>query len=350
MNKRETLTRYSLFYRLFLLITFISLLFVLSCKEAKKPGEETPASTGTTVAASDSFIARLATIRNTDKGREVLFTNKQAIYTIAEKDIRLFTDNYRNGEPLKVIADSLNNILSIKPLTATEAASAKLIFNDSIRGGSPALFDGTKIDSLVFNRQLGNPDFKKWNAVSCTSVIPNIAAAQSLFDFCAAQGCTAPNPTVNPCIPFQYVIDGCYARAHKMRWIIETMYKYCDYKVFSFANQGNDVLAVKASKWGGCCVQWWYHVAPLVYVNINGIATAYVIDPGMFNTPVTLSTWLLAQQTTSCNARAKVSMYTIQPSSAYTPANYQGTAFTTDPSYVQTDQTLIAYKNKITCP
>ncbi|MET0393085.1 MAG: protein-glutamine glutaminase family protein, partial [Chitinophagaceae bacterium] len=260
------------------------------------------------------------------------------------------TANYRSGELLKVIADSLNQVLSIHPLTDIEAREAKLVFNDSIRSELPADIELDKIDTNLLNIPVRNADFKKWNAVACTNVIPNLTAAQSLFDFCAAQGCKAPNPTVNPCIPFQYVIDGCYARAHKMRWIIETMYKYCSYKVFSFANQNNDVLAVRAAKWGNCCVQWWYHVAPLVYVNVNNVAVAYVIDPGMFNTPVTLSTWLLAQQTTNCNARAHVSTYTVQPSSAYTPANYAGTQFNTDPNYVATNQTLIAYKNGVTCP
>jgi len=43
-------------------------------------------------------------------------------------------------------------------------------------------------------------------------------------------------------------------------------------------------------------------------------------------------------------------MYSIQPGSAYTPANYQGTSFATDPAYSATDATLIAYKTLTTCP
>jgi hypothetical protein len=69
----------------------------------------------------------------------------------------------------------------------------------------------------------------------------------------------------------------------------------------------------------------------------------------MFNKPVLLSTWLTAQENKACDTNAKVSMYTIQPGSAYTPANYAGTAFTTDPSYTATDATLTAYRNKVTC-
>ena len=72
-------------------------------------------------------------------------------------------------------------------------------------------------------------------------------------------------------------------------------------------------------------------------------------DPSMFDKPVMLSSWLTAQENAACGAHAKVSMYSIQPGSAYTPANYAGTAFTTDPSYTATDATLINYKNLTTC-
>ena len=75
-----------------------------------------------------------------------------------------------------------------------------------------------------------------------------------------------------------------------------------------------------------------------------------VIDPGMFNHPVLLSTWLSAQANTTCSKNANVSMYSIQSGSAYTPANYAGTQFSTDNNYAATDATLTAYKNLVTCP
>jgi hypothetical protein len=189
----------------------------------------------------------------------------------------------------------------------------------------------------------------------CQTTIPNYTTAKNIFDFCAKQGCYLGGPfDISPCIPFQYVIDGCYARAHKMRQIITTKYRYCCEKVFSFANQGNDTLAVKADKWGGCCVKWWYHVAPLVRVRVSigrlRVTLAMVIDPGMFDKPVLLSSWLAAQANKNCSPDANVSMYSIQPGSAYGPANYAGTTFVTDPSYTQTDATLIDYQNRTTCP
>ncbi len=216
--------------------------------------------------------------------------------------------------------------------------------------------DLSKIDPTTFNivdHYLKVPVFRL-----CKRIVPSYQSAKNIFDFCAQQSCHLGGPfTVTPCIPFQYVIDGCYARAHKMRWIITTRYRYCCEKVFSFANEGNDSLAVRADKWGGCCVTWWYHVAPLIRVRLkfkwlggnHSVVLAMVIDPGMFDKPVLLSTWLAAQENSACHANANVSMYSIQPGSAYSPANYQGTAFTTDPNYTATDTTLNNYKNLVTC-
>ncbi len=143
-----------------------------------------------------------------------------------------------------------------------------------------------------------------------------------------------------------------------MRQIISDQQGYCCEKVFSFAIPYPNRLAVKANKWGGCCVTWWYHVAPLVRVRIKikllsfnlEFVLAMVIDPGMFDKPVLLSSWLAAQEDLTCWPSAKVTTYSIQPGSAYTPANGMGTAFATDPNYAATHQTLSNYKNLTTCP
>lgn len=213
-----------------------------------------------------------------------------------------------------------------------------------------------KINPATFNvvdHYLKVPTFKL-----CKKIIPNYTVAKNIFDFCADQSCHLPGPyDISPCIPFQYVRDGCYARAHKMRRVITKKYGYCCEKVFSFANQNNDRLAVTADKWGGCCVTWWYHVAPLVRVRFRipkfsrkSLTLALVIDPGMFDKPVLLSSWLAAQEKVICSANANVSMYSIQAGSAYAPANYAGTAFSKDPGYTKTDATLTAYSALTTCP
>ena len=52
---------------------------------------------------------------------------------------------------------------------------------------------------------------------------------------------------------------------------------------------------MKADKWGGCCVTWWYHVAPLIRVRVRlkgypklSLALAMVIDPSSGFDPWTL--------------------------------------------------------------
>jgi hypothetical protein len=215
--------------------------------------------------------------------------------------------------------------------------------------------DVAKIDPLTFNfadLYLKWPPFKL-----CTKIVPSYAKAKEIFDFCAGLSCNlGGTPAFPPCIPFQYVIDGCYARAHQMRRIITTKYGYCCEKVFSYAYLNNDTLAVKADKWGGCCVFWWYHVAPLIRVKfkLKGFPTnlslqlAMVIDPGMFDKPVLLSNWLAAQENKTCSSNAHITSYSIQPGSAYTPS-YPPGSYATDPNYVATEATLNAYKNLITC-
>jgi hypothetical protein len=216
--------------------------------------------------------------------------------------------------------------------------------------------DVGRIDPTRFNIV---DHYLKWRCFRlCTRVVPSYAKAKEIFDFCAQLSCHLPGPhAVTPCIPFQYVRDGCYARAHQMRRIITKRYRYCCEKVFSFATEGNDRLAVQANKWGGCCVTWWYHVAPLIRVRLKfripglpknfSIMLAMVIDPGMFDKPVLLSTWLAAQENTACTPSANVTSYSIQPGSAYTPAFNGG--FSTDPNYAATEATLVNYGSLTTC-
>jgi hypothetical protein len=184
-----------------------------------------------------------------------------------------------------------------------------------------------------------------------TNVIPDMATAQMMFDYLEHQCCAVPGPyTIDYCISFQYCEDGCYARAHKMCYVINNKYHYATHKIFSFANAGSDQLSVKGEKWGGCCVNWWYHVAPLVNIKTPTGTKAYVFDPAMFDQPVLLSAWLHAQENPACSGSAHVSMINIQPTTSYAPASYSGYLFNTDPLYTDTDATLVSYSPLTTCP
>jgi len=285
--------------------------------------------------------------------REQIFTLPTNVKSHAEIYNRL-KDALKNNLPVKAVLNPRRSVVQrIDMLSPKELSEFERTRTYLDKPDKTVRVDVSSINPTTFNivgDYLKFPTFRL-----CTRIVPNYKRAKKIFDFCAEQSCHLPGPpTVEPCIPFQYVRDGCYARAHKMRKIIDDRFGYCCEKVFSFANQAADSLAVRADKWGGCCVRWWYHVAPLIRVRIRigGIefVVALVVDPGMFNKPVLLSTWLMAQENTACTSDAKVSTYSIQPGSAYTPANFQGTSFTTDPAYTATDATLIAYKTFTTCP
>ncbi len=312
---------------------------------------------------ADSSLLTIAAIRPSADGKttEVLFNERAAVYTIPSNSPELTGNNdmLRNAmsqnNPVKVVADAATNAITTFKAPAeaeVKAFNAANRAEPALKGAMlPVALDVTKIDTAKFNRA----DMIKAPAFAlCNNLVPDYNTLVAMFNYCASQGCNNPGPfSIRNCIPFQYVRDGCYARAHKMRQMIMSKYGYCCEKVFSFANTGSDVLAVQAGKWGGCCVQWWYHVAPLLRMNVKiGTATyqiCYVIDPGMFNAPVTLATWLLAQKNKLCNVYANVSKYSVQPGSAYWPTNYTGTTFGTDNNYTQTESTLIAYKNLKTC-
>lgn len=309
-------------------------------------------------------VAAVREPREGSQGIEFLFNERQQIFSVTgqakwrDAVVSALREALARGAPVRTVLNPRKGVVErAEPPDEEERREfqeARPLLENPDRAKRIHV---PSIDPTTFNivdHYLDFPAFKL-----CSRTIPSYRVAKEIFDFCAAQSCHLPGPpAISHCIPFQYVRDGCYARAHKMRQIIEEQYRFCCEKVFSFANQDNDTLAVGAGKWGGCCVTWWYHVAPLVRVRVRvklpfgtfHLTLAMVIDPGMFDKPVLLSTWLSAQENTACDGNANLSMYSIQPGSAYTPANYAGTLFATDPTYAQTHTTLTNYQNLTTCP
>ncbi|UEQ76662.1 protein-glutamine glutaminase [Chryseobacterium arthrosphaerae] len=133
-----------------------------------------------------------------------------------------------------------------------------------------------------------------------TSVIPDLATLNSLFAQIKNQACGTSTAS-SPCITFRYPVDGCYARAHKMRQILINAGYDCE-KQFVYGN-------LRAST-GSCCVSWVYHVAILVsFKNASGVVEKRIIDPSLFSSgPVTDTAWRAACTNTSCGS-ASVSSY-----------------------------------------
>lgn len=88
-------------------------------------------------------------------------------------------------------------------------------------------------------------------------------------------------------IPFEYITDGCYARAHLMCESLK-QHGINHQKIFVFGQLGakNDLQNVT----------WWYHVAPLVFVQDpqSGAVDARVVDPGLSRDPMTPQDWIKA--------------------------------------------------------
>ena len=199
------------------------------------------------------------------KNIEIRFFERAAIFSI-DKNNKNYIDNRallaeakKSNIPMKFVTDDKTNTIQ-RIEKASDAEIRAYNTGDGpnspkmrITGVAPVKIDVSSIDTGTFNRvefQHRFPVFKL-----CTNVVPDYATLVSIFNDCASQGCNKPPPyTITNCIPFQYVRDGCYARAHKMRQMIIKKYGYCVEKVFSFAEGYPTKLAVKANMSCLCCV------------------------------------------------------------------------------------------------
>ena len=84
-------------------------------------------------------------------------------------------------------------------------------------------------------------------------------------------------------IPFEYLRDGCYARAHKMALILDDKgiisgKVFMEGKIYyDTPNQGE--------------LGWSYQVSPVVLIKKNGQVIPYVIEPSFFSKPVPVAEW-----------------------------------------------------------
>jgi Glutaminase len=367
MRKFSAKSLFSKKVRLSALIYVAAIAGVLVIIDACRKTNNAPAKQTETVRSASAVapmdVVTVVKMSESGSSATVLFAEREKVYTITDKSmIATLRNAYTTQAPVKIGTDG-HEIASVATPAASELQAYQNVrataFNAAAgtwRTVAPTAtaesIDADAMTMIESAARAGASLTPSSSSTTLTAVIPNMVTAQSIFNFLSAQCCAIHGThTVSPCISFQYVEDGCYARAHKMCWVINNFYHYKTQKVFSFANSGSDVLSVKADKWGGCCINWWYHVAPLVTINTSAGPKAYVFDPAMFNTPVPLASWLSAQQNTTCegSSRAHVSMYSIQPTSAYEPTSFSGTTFNTDSTYSSTNATLTAYSTLVSC-
>jgi hypothetical protein len=126
--------------------------------------------------------------------------------------------------------------------------------------------------------------------------VPVATSTNCLRDFATVDVSVIPESKANElfrafkndkALALNYLSDGCYARAHQMARAAEKDGILFG-KVFS-----EGVLGIKpVSPHVPNDFQWGYHVAPIVYVRLaNGSKQLRVIDPSLFDKPVSLVEW-----------------------------------------------------------
>ena len=120
---------------------------------------------------------------------------------------------------------------------------------------------------------------------------PTVAKAKELWKDAVGGTFTDSGGTSFP-IPFGYPVDGCYARAHLMA----AQFKKAGFeseKIFAEARKTRLVvpsdLAADVAVDAAPTVEWGYHVAPVITLDTGD---RFVIDPSLFDRPVTVAAWL----------------------------------------------------------
>jgi hypothetical protein len=144
-------------------------------------------------------------------------------------------------------------------------------------------------------------------------------------------------------IPCNYIGDGCYARAHKVKQVLEENKVGC-YKIFIYGD-------LSASN-GTCCTEWRYHVAVLVtyfdHTDFFNFLKEKVFDPSLFDHPVSIEEWKNACLNTSCNPDAKISKVLNTSSDVYYVSQNEDIHLY-DNNYINTDCILSAYSRVSGC-
>ena len=340
------------------LLAILSLCGLSSCHRCSKPiapDMTAPVSVAATTNNPANTLTDIVGIINIQKSEDsrtamVSCSRHEMIFTVFGADqIARLESAMQQQTPIRIVFDPSKSILlRAEPATQDERNhfSARLL-----QAGTPSI----NLEAIQGNEEAINHVAEmgviNTSESGLTPVVPDMATAQQMFNYFASQCCQNPGPfNIDHCITFQYCADGCYARAHKMCYLLNNKYHYATKKVFSFAT-GSYSLSVKAEKWCDQCITWWYHVAPLVTIQTTTGPKAFVFDPAMFDEPVLLATWLHAQENPGCSSAPKVTTINIQPTSSYSPVTFGVTnMFDTDPLYSDTNSTLISYRTLHTCP
>lgn len=291
---------------IYLLTIGLLALVVISC--SKKSNDADPlAERGLEKQFMGSFLPDMFDVQKGNVANVRLLPSS-ARYTLdlslpnAEKYGKILKEGIENGVPVEVyVYEKTNEIAEVKP--ASEQALAK--------------FSANKGESAPSTKEN-------------LPIIPNEASLNSLFSACSTSS-----------ISYNYAGDGCYARAHRMRQIILNSGYDCA-KQFIYGN-------LSARSVSGCCANWSYHVAPLVrFRDSNGQIQLRILDPSLFNHPVTQAEWFAACKNSTCASGTSQSGTRLTAGNVYyTSQNGSYTAY--DDNYSKTTCAINHYINYTGC-
>ena len=107
--------------------------------------------------------------------------------------------------------------------------------------------------------------------------------AASVFAQLAGRSCDPAQPAAG-CIPFLFVGDGCWMRAHQMCGFLGTQ-GVASGKVWIYGN-----LHVATRFTSNCAQDWNFHVAAFVRTTDDRVL---VYDPALFRSPASVDDWML---------------------------------------------------------
>jgi hypothetical protein len=228
-------------------------------------------------------VGRVRAVREVEGGIEIELHKSQARHLL-----RRDRADFAEMEAILRKAEAGHRLLMLSPDDGQTIEDLRLFKPGPDDGPVPDFppFPETRLDWLDwFLRRLRWP----WWPRGCVSSW----RAQQIFDAMSATTCN-PNGIAPPCIPFLYPDDGCWARAHEMRRLMNNMGIY-PRKVWI---EGN--LHTPTRNNPNCFVPWGWHVAPTICVRRSWLfwwwpAERKVIDPSLFTTPVTQAQWKSVQ-------------------------------------------------------
>lgn len=325
----------------------LSLTGFYSCQKSKAPSGNDEQTTALTPSPTDRLYSVANVFYTEDRSKaEVWFYESPMVF-------EFYTNNPHAVASFEALKNAKENNLPVNVRLSVIAGNRiDVAFPATTEQRARFAAENAKRETAV---SVPAPEEVSQGRVALVGVVPNTATLNTIFNKVRAQCCRLPGPyTYGQCVPYQFVADGCYARAHKMRQIIENFYGYTSYKVFNYACNGSGTLSVNATLWGNnCCVKWWYHVASYVYVQSGSSQVAYLLDPAMFNGPVSIATWVAAQKSAACgyNGTAQGQVYYTSP--AYAPSSLNTATCTLTPfadnTYTAADATCASYSAKQGC-